>query len=125
AEGLGLRLARLAARGLDLALEQEHRLVGLAAAALERPETPGDPPQRKPGEGYDGHHQQQEQRGAVGHQDAARALTVAPTIAAAPAVAAARGAGRRPRQWRHTGLSPHGSQTSASRRFRHWPDMRL
>ena len=42
---------------------------------------------------------------------------------ATPAITRALRAG--PRQWRHTGRSPQGAQTAASRRFRHWPDMRL
>ena len=32
---------------------------------------------------------------------------------------------RRPRQWRHTGRSPHGAQTASTRRSRHWPDIRV
>src|SRR5713101_681312 len=87
-------------RGLDLALEEKQGLVGLSATRLHLCEPRRDAGERPGGEAGRDHERDQEDDGPGRHQ-------------------------RLPRQWTQTGLSPQGAQISASRRFRHWPDMRL
>ncbi len=103
-ERLAPGLVGLRPRGLDVALEQEQRLVRLLPGRLERAE-----PRHRAPEGPRGHPEQQREGR---HHD--------------PHPPRGHGAAlRRPRQWRHTGRSRHGAHTIASRRSRHWPDIRV
>jgi hypothetical protein len=102
---LGLGQACLGPCRLDLALKEQHGLIGLAPARLELLQANGHPPER--------HRREDRHRGDQDDDDRARVDHAAPGMAC------------RPRQWRQTGRRLHGAHTSASRRFRHWPDMRL
>src|SRR6266851_1651550 len=99
---LGEPLLSLVPCGLDFTLQEKQGLVGLAAARLHLAE-PGRDAGERPGGQADGKHEHSEQNYAPpGHH---RVFL--------------------PRQWTQTALSPQGAQISASRRLRHWPDMRL
>src|SRR5215467_6283538 len=99
-------LLRLVAGRLHLALKKEHGLIGLAPPRLHLPEARGEPEERPAGRDHTRREHHEEEGGPPRHQELLRA---------AP----------RPRQWMQTGWRRQGAHTRVSRRFRHWPDMRL
>ena len=105
AERLAPRLVGLGARGLDVALQEQQRLVRLLAGRLERAE-----PRHRPPEGQRGDPDQQRE----GRHDDPR-----PRGASRARAPAGRASGGTPAGART------GAHTAASRRSRHWPDIRV